>query len=214
MKKLFAVSLSLMLAGCATHANIDMPVVSQVYDSFYENKSISYNIKYSQPEPGLFTAGEQMPLVDIKDAKLSVASAATLKKLPEYITQQLPPSVKISENNSSDFEIIVELVAKDKKGPAYADYNAGESFVKNFLTIGFAASEYQIVADFSANYKLYYQGKEIYAEKYVINESVDHERGDFDSFNSLNDYAGQLLERHLILTLNDFFKDSAEAIKS
>ena len=76
------------------------------------------------------------------------------------------------------------------------------------MTFGFASSEYNIIANFDAKYRLIRSGEEIFTKNYKVSESVDHERGDFDSFNTLNDYSGQLLEKHLILTLNDFFKEA------
>ena len=99
----------------------------------------------------------------------------------------------------------VELVSHHKQGPAYADYEAGKSFGKGLLTLGFASAEYDIIADFEATYALYYQDKAVFSKKYSVKDQVDHERGDFESFNSLNDYVGQMLEKHLILTLNNFF---------
>ncbi|MBR9857239.1 MAG: hypothetical protein GYB38_05970 [Gammaproteobacteria bacterium] len=212
MKKIAVLGLVVALGGCANHANIEMPAVTQVYHESFENKSISYEIMYSQPKPGVFSGGEQMPLVPLEQAEFSVASAATLRKLPDYIYQQLPPTVKRLENGQGDFKLVVELTAYDKKGLVYSDHEFAKSFGKNLLTLGFASSEYDIIADFDAKYKLYSGDKEIFVESYNVQESVDHERGDFDSFNSLNDYAGQLLEKHLILTLNDFFKKSTTKI--
>ena len=144
MRKLHAIcsvlAFVMIFGGCAKHADITMPSVSQVSHTGFENKSMSFEILYSQPKPGIISGGEQMPLVPLNQAELSVASAATLKKLPDYIFQQLPATVKRADVANSDFKIVVSLTAHDKKGPAYADYEAGKSFGKSLLTFGFGSS--------------------------------------------------------------------------
>lgn len=159
----------------------------------------------------MFTGGEQMPFVPLDEASFSVASAATLKKLPDYIFQQLPASVKKVEDGKGDLKLVVELTAYDKKGPTYSEYRAGKSFAKNLVTLGFAPSDYNIVANFDVKYGLYTNTDKAFSKSYKASEIVAHQRGDFDSFNSLNDYAGQLLEKHLILTLNDFFREASDS---
>ncbi len=209
MKNILLLALVAILGGCATHAKIGMPAVTQVHHKSFENKSMSYEVMYSQPKPGIFSGGQEMPLVPLEEAELSVASAATLKNLPEYIFRQVPSSVERAAKGESDLKLIVELKAYDKKGPAYADYELAKSFFKDLVTLGFSSSEYNIVADFDAKYVLLSGDKEVLSKSYKIDESVDHERGDFESYGSLNEYVGQLLEKHFILTLNDFFKESA-----
>lgn len=212
MKKFVTMTLALLLTGCATHANITAPVVSKVYDKAYDNKSLSYSILYSQPKPGIFTGGEQLPLTPLEKAELSIASSATLSKLSDYIFQQLPSNVQRALDNNGDFKLVVEITAHHKKGPSYADYEAGKSFAKGMVTLGFGSDEYDIIADFDATYKLYV-GDEIKFEKsYKVNDSVDHERGKFESFNAVNDVAGQLLEKHLIITLNNFFTEATASL--
>lgn len=210
MKKIILLLGTLVLAGCATHADIKMPVVTQVHNSAYENKSMSYDILYSQPKPGIFSGGEQLPLKPLNEAELSVASVATLQKLPDYIFKQLPSTVKRIDSGNADYKLKVELVAHDKHGPTYADYEAAKSFGKNLITMGLASAEYNIVADFDAKYVLYKQGEEFFSKEYKVKDQIDHERGDLESFNTLNDYAGQMLEKHLILTLNNFFSEAVE----
>lgn len=206
MFKPFAILAAVILVtGCATHAKIDMPGVSEVVSPAFENKSFSQEVLYSQPQPGMFSGGEQQTLKPLNEQELSVASAATLSKLPTYIKDQLPASSKVVNSTESDFKLRVELMAHDKKGPAFADYEFGKSLIKSMLTFGFGSSEYDIIADFEVKYILSSSGKDLFAKSYSVSESVDHERGKLESFNSLNDFAGQLLEKHLILTLNDFF---------
>lgn len=212
MKNLILLLLVLTIAGCASHAQINMPAVTKVFNKGFENKSLFSEILYSQPEPGVFSGGNQMPLAPLKDAKLSVASAATLQNLPDYIYKQLPSSTRRAIDLPSDFKLRVELIAHDKKGPAYADYEFLKSFGKNLFTLGFASSEYDIIADFDVKYVLFRGEQKVFSKEYKVAESVDHERGDFESHNSVNDYSAQLLEKHLILTLNDFFQQASAKI--
>lgn len=205
MNKLVVLFAVVLISGCATHAQIDMPVVTEVISPAFENKTFSSEVFYSQPEPGIFSGGEQQALKPIAEQTLSVASASVLKKLPSLIQQQLPKSSKILTEKDTDFGLKVELIAHDKKGPAYADYEFAKSLGKNLLTLGFASSEYDIVADFDVKYILTQNDTELFSKEYQVDESVDHEKGDFDSFNTLKEFTGQLLEKHLTLTLNDFF---------
>ncbi|MGI2028918.1 hypothetical protein [Endozoicomonas acroporae] len=212
MNKLSAILvLSVMfLSGCAQHASIEMPYVESVKSEVWTNKTFDYDIFYSQPKPGVFSGGEQLPLKPIEEAELSVASSATLRNFSDYLVKQLPSGIQLSKDGAFDYKLVVEMEAHDKKGPSYADYQAGESFAKGMLSLGFAASEYEIIADFNVTYKLVKSdGSLILEKKYDVNDSVPHERGDFESFNSLNDYSGQLLEKHMMITLNDFIKKAA-----
>lgn len=214
MKKLvFLLMVAVLISGCsANHANIAMPAVTKVYSTGFDNKAISYNILYSQPRPGITSDGDQLPLAPLNQAQVSVAAASTLKKLPDYIYEQLPSTVKRADAPAGDYYLVVELVAHHKKGPAYADYEAGKSFAKGMASFGFAAQEYQIVADFDVKYKLLKQGKEIFQKSYKVKDSVAHQKGKFDGFNTLNEYTSQILEKHLIITLNNFFNEATKAI--
>lgn len=196
------------LTGCATHAQIDMPALERVHSGAFENKAFGYEILYSQPKPGVFSGGEQLPLEPLDKAELSVASAVALKRLPEYIYDQLPANVKRTDVKDADYVLHVELVAHDKKGPAYADYQTGKTTAMKLISLGLASANYEIIADFDAKYTLLKHGQVVSQKSYAVKDSVDHQRGDFENFNSLNDYTGQMLQKHLILTLNDFFKST------
>ncbi|MGB5446125.1 MAG: hypothetical protein WBM99_11530 [Psychromonas sp.] len=213
MKKVLILLGAVVLTGCATHADIKMPAVTKVHNPVYENKTLNYEILYSQPKPGVFTGGEQLALAPLEKAELSVASASTLKELPKFIFEQLPVSVKHLVN-SADLTLKLELTAHDKKGPAYADHEFTKSLGKNLLTLGLASEEYNIVADFDVKYSLIQDNKEIYSKEFKVRDEVDHERGDFDSFNTLNEFTSQILEKHLILTLHDFFTEAAVHVKA
>lgn len=212
MKKLALIFMIAFLSGCATHAEIKMPVVNKVHDSAYENKTLQYNILYSQPQPGIVTGGEQQSLTPLEDAELSIASSSTLEDLSALILEQLPASVSHLDNNA-DLVLSIQIVAHDKKGPAYAEHQFAKSLGKGLLTLGTAPSEYIIIADFDAKYTLEQQGKEAFSKDYKVEELVNHQEGDFDFSNAKDDLTSQILEKHLILTLNDFFTEAAAYVK-
>lgn len=202
-----------ILSGCASHAEIKMATVTKVHDPVYENKTLNYEVLYSQPKPGVFSGGEQLALVPLEEAELSVASASTLKELPKLIFSQLPVSVKhLAEN--PDFILKLEIIAHDKKGPAYAEHEFAKSLGKGLLTLGLGSQEYNIVADFDVKYYLIQNGKEIFAKEFKVKDEVDHEKGSFDSLNTLKEFTSQMLEKHLILTLHDFFTEAAVYVKA
>ena len=209
MKLFLVISLFVVLGGCATHAKIDTPSVTEVRHPIYENKSFHADVYYSQPEPGIFNGHKQQPLVPLKDAQLSVASAVTMKKFSSLVEAQLPPTASIKAKDLSDYVLRVELVCEDKKGPVYADHEFIKNIGKSFLTLGLGSSEYNIIADFSIKYEVIKGDTELFSKVYTVNESVDHERGKFESYSSVNDYPSVLLEKHLLLTLNDFFIEAA-----
>lgn len=210
MKLLLILFGFITMTGCATHANISMPAVVEVQDKAYENKSIRYKILYSQPKPGVFNEKQQQPLKPIEQAELSVGSARVLKDLPTYIKQQLPKTVKVSNDKPSDLELIIELYAFDKKGPAYADFEFGKSLGKSLLTFGLGSSEYEIIADFNVKYILRKNNTEVFSKTYEVKDQADHERSKLGDYKALDDFSSRMLEKHLILTLNDFLKTAAK----
>ena len=213
MKKVVFFLMISVLSGCASHAEIKMPTVTKVHNSAYENKTLNYEILYSQPKPGVFSGGEQLPLESLDKAELSVASASTLKELPKFIFEQLPISVKhLTEN--AELTLKLEITAHNKRGPAYSDYEAAKSLGKSLLTLGLGSAEYNIVADFDVKYVLFQNGEELFTKDYEVKDEVDHEKGKFDSFNTLNEFTSQMLEKHLILTLNNFFTEASTNIKA
>lgn len=212
MKKLIALSATVAITGCATHAQITVPPVAKVYSQTFENKTFGHEILYSQPKPGVFSGGEQLPLIPLEKAELSVASAATLRRLSQYIYEQLPATAKRAASPAdADYVLHIELTAHDKKGPAFADYQAGKTAALKFVSLGMASNNYAIVADFDAKYTLLQKGQVVTEKSYKVKDSVDHQRGNFEGFNSLNDYTDQMLQKHLITTLNDFFKAATPA---
>lgn len=208
MKKLLILAFAIFLTGCATHAKITAPVVSRVQDPAYDNKVMRYDILYTQPKPGFITGGEMMPLRPLDDAELSVASAKSLAKLPDYIFAQLPANMKRSTTENGDFQFRVVLVAHHKKGPTYADYLLGSTMVHHALTLGLGSDKYHLIADFDVTYSLSTDGHPVFQKTYNVRESLDHENGPFESLNSPDEYANQLFEKYMLLSLNDFFKEA------
>ncbi len=203
-----------LAAGCASRAEISMPALDPVYDPAYANRSISYDIYYAQPTPGMFGGGgEKQPLKPIADTQMSIASVQTMRKMPQYIKDQLPPSASLANIGQSDFHLRIEMTAYNKRGPAYADYEAAKSLGKNLLTLGLASSEYDIIADFKVRYILMRGSQQVHSQEFRVQDSVDHERGDFDSVASVRGYASLLLEKHLSITLNRFFQTASNAMQ-
>lgn len=213
MKKAVLLLIFMVLGGCASHAEIKMASVTKVHDSAYENKTLSYEILYSQPTPGMFSDGKQQPLTPLGKAKISVASASTLKDLPQLIFNQLPVSVKHSTKNA-DLTLKLEITAHHIRGPAYADYEIAKNFGKGLITLGLGSSEYDIVADFDVKYILFQNGEEVFSKAFKVKDEVDHERGQFDSINTLTEFTSQMLEKHLILTLHNFFTEAGKHVKA
>lgn len=203
------VTASLFAGGCATHAVVEQAVVQKVNSEKFQNKAFSYEVLYSQPKPGMFTGGEQLPLTPIENAELSVASAKVLGRLNEVLRANLPDSVKLVDEQG-DFSLHVAITARDKKGPAFADYDMAASIGKSLLTMGLGASEYTIIADFDVEYSLLNASNEvIHKNTFKVNEELDHEKGQWETNQVGDKLAEQLLEKHINLTLQQFLKAAA-----
>ena len=213
-KTLVALTFAAVLTGCATHANIEMPLVSNSGMEAYAGKSISYEVLYTQPTPGSFGAGgKQQDMKSVDQVQLSVASARVLHKMPSYITGQLPASAKQVENGEpSDLSLVIAMEARNKLGPAYADHQFAKTFGKNMLTFGLGPADYKIIADFDVEYSLLQDGQLLHKKAFQVKDSINHQRGDFEAYNSLDEYSGQMLEKHMVLTLNDFLKEAAKTV--
>lgn len=46
-----------VLAGCATHGEVSLPVKPAVENPQFENKTFSSEVFYAQPKPGIFSGG-------------------------------------------------------------------------------------------------------------------------------------------------------------
>lgn len=205
MKKTLVVLAVASLAGCATRAKIDVPDTAQWKSPTLAGKTFAFDIYYSQPTPGVFSGGDAQPLLPLNQVQTSVASADIVKQLPNYLAKKLPANAKAADGTTSDYVLRVELVAPHKRGPAYSDYQAGQSMAMNLITLGLAPSYYNLVAEFDAKYVLTSQGQSIYEKSYKVKDLVADQRGDFDGFSILNQHTAELFQKHLFTTLDDFY---------
>ncbi len=202
----------LLAAGCANHAKIDMPVVSKVNADQWHGKSFQYEVFYSQPQPGIFTGGEQQQLKPLNEAQLSVGSAQVLADLPQILADQLPLGAKLTTDGQADYRLKIELIAHDKKGPTYADYEFGKNLAKSFVTLGMGADEYDIVADFDITYFLIAKDGKTYSKAFSVKDSVDHERSAVEFKNNTFDYSSLLLRKHIMITSSDFLQKACNSL--
>lgn len=204
---------SVVLMGCATHGQVNIPVQLAVEHQAFQGKSFSSEVLYSQPKPGIFSNGEQLELKPIQNAELSIGAARVLSRFKDLFMRQLPAEASLGNTENSDYKFVVQLFAKNKRGPSYADFDAMLSTGKKMLTLGLGASEYTIVADFDVTYQLLDSNNNLLFEKsYEVDDKVDHERGGFDSYDIGDDLAAKLLEKHIVLSMNDFFKATTQVI--
>jgi hypothetical protein len=211
-KALAAVLLAASISGCATHATIQQPALAKVSKTEWNSKTLNYKILFSQPEPGLIGGGEQQPMTPLKDAKLSLGSEMALKDLPTHLEQQMPAGVKLVNDDSGDYGLEIRITAHSKRGPAYGDYQFLSSFAKNLLILGLGPKDYLLIADFDAEYALSSKGGDRFSKTFTVKDSVEHQRGPFESLFSPNEYAAQLLRKHMSVTLNDFLKQAADKV--
>ncbi len=201
----------LFLSGCATHGEVTVPVKLAVDNPTFHGKTFSSELLYSQPEPGVFSDGKQQPLTPIEDANLSVGASRVLSQFNNLFSRQLPAAASLGPKENSDYSFTVELTAKDKKGPSFADFDMLASTGKSLLTLGLGSSEYTIIADFDVTYKLETtDGESVLEKSYSVHDEVDHERGKLDGYDIGDDLAARLLEKHIVLTMNDFFQSTLE----
>lgn len=211
IKLLVALSTLGILSGCATHGVVTVPVVQAVDNEAFENKTIATELYYSQPKPGVFSGGEVLPMKPISEAELSVGSSRVMARFNEILSHQMPMNTKVTNTENSDYVFVTELQAKDKKGPAYADYDMALSTGKKLLTLGLGSSEYTIIADFDVTYKLLdNQGNLLSQETFTIEDEIDHERGGFDGYDIGQDLAAKLLEKNIVTTMNKFFSNTSK----
>ena len=136
-----------------------------------------------------------------------------LQKMATYLQSQMPPTTKhVEKGQPSDMMLVVEMEVYVRRGPAYSDHQFAKSVAKGMLSLGLAPSDYKIIADFDVKYSLKQEGRELISKAYKINDSVKHQKGDFEKFSTLDDYSAQMLEKHMVLTLNDFLKEAAKTV--
>ena len=212
LKMLLVFALMFVVSGCATHAKIDMPVISKVNKADWHGKEFRYEIYYSQPQPGIISGGQQQDLKPLSEAELSVGSAQVLGNLPQILADQLPLNAVVTDSEGADYQLRIEMVAHHKLGPTYPDYEFAKSFVKNLLTIGMAADEYNIIADFDITYFLKAKDGKEFQKHFVVKDSVDHERGSTEFKNNTFDYSAVLLRKYIITTSSEFLLEASNKI--
>jgi hypothetical protein len=203
-----SVAVMTLLVGCAAHPEIKANPIERVSSQEWNGKNFKYEVFYSQPKPGIISGGEQLDLVPLSKAELSVASAQVLSNFPKLINQVLPSNVTLIKDGISDYDLTVNLIANHKKGPTYADFEFGKSLAKGLFTLGLASDEYNIIADFSVEYILKNKSGESFTKKYAVNESIDNQKGAFEIHDRNADFASELLQKHMITTAATFFNEA------
>lgn len=212
VKLLSVLLLFLFLAGCATHAKIEMPVVNKVRSTNWEGKGFRLDVYYSQPQPGVFSGGEQQELKPLSEAQLSVGSAQVLASLPQMFSDQLPLNAFLSDTEGADYRLKMELVAHHKLGPTYPDYEAAKNLAKGLITLGMGADEYNIVADFDVTYSLISKEGKTFQKHFSVKDNVDHERSAIEFKNNTFDFASSLLRKHIMLTSSTFLEEASQKL--
>lgn len=213
LTSLFSTFLTLLLlAGCATHAKIEVPVTSKVIAEQWQHKDFRCEIFYSQPEPGIFNSGTQEPLKPLSESKLTIGSAQVLANLPQMVAYQLPLNTFLTDKQDADYCFRVELVAHHKGGPTYSDFEFGKSLAKSFVSLGMASDEYNIIADFDVTYSLTDANGNVFKKDYHVKDCVDHERGSYEFKNNTLDYAAELLRKHIMITSSAFLSEASAKI--
>ena len=197
-----------LLVGCATHPEIKTKPIEKVSSEKWSGKDFKYEVFYSQPKPGIISGGEQLDLVPLNKAELSVASAEVLSDFPKLISQVLPSNVTLKKDGETDYVLTVNLVANHKRGPTYSDHEFTKSLAKGLLTLGLASQDFNIIADFSVEYILKNKTGESFAKKYAVKESIDNQKGAFEIHDRNADFASELLKKHMITTSAAFFGEA------
>lgn len=213
MKKAFAAALlAVTVTGCATHATIEKPALSPVAKTTWNSKTLNYKVLYSQPEPGLFSDGEQQPMTPLKDANLSLGSRMVLKDLPTNLEEQMPAGVKLVSDDNSDYGLEIRITARNKKGPVYPEHQFLLSLVKNMFMFGLGPQEFVLVADFDAEYALSNKNGERFGKSFTVTDRMDHQKGAFEGAFSPYEFSALLMRKHMAVTLNDFLKQAADKV--
>ena len=62
MKHLAVIAFALAIGGCANHANFEQPDSYKVIGDQFNQQTLYYEVRYSQPYPGVFNGNEQQPM--------------------------------------------------------------------------------------------------------------------------------------------------------
>lgn len=214
MKKVIQLSaliVLMMLGGCTTPGHVNMPMTTKYDITQFEQKKVAYNITYQDPEHGMFGDGDMLPPMAVSEAHLDFQTRRVFNEFNRILASQIPSNALITNKQQPDFTLKVKFVAHDSGGPVVVEDKFGETLLKSAISLGFAPYEQEVVADFDVTYTVVDKdGETLFTQKYKVNDEVDHEKSNIEFTNeSGKNLAGQLFERNLTLTLNEFMKEFA-----
>ncbi|WP_413282754.1 hypothetical protein [Vibrio sp. MA40-2] len=197
------------LVGCATPGQVDMPYVKAHDVQAMNEKKIAYELTYQAPEYGVFFDGEMLPSMPISEARLNGSTRTVVNNFNQILASQLPSNALIVNSDQGDYKVVAHIKAFDGEGPVTIHDLFGETLLKETLTLGFASNEQEIVADFEITYTVVdSQGSELLSKTYKVNDSIEHEKSDYEiaNINGLR-LTGELFKKHVTLTLNEFVEE-------
>ncbi|WP_024952655.1 hypothetical protein [Cobetia crustatorum] len=114
---------------------------------------------------------------------------------------------------AGDYRLQVEILAHENRGPVYLDYLMAINLPKNLLTFGIANEDFDIIADFNVEYRLYDKNERLlFSKDYAVKDSVPHQAGNFDFGNRIFLPAQNMMKKYLLLTMNDFFHHASRPL--
>lgn len=202
----------LVMAGCASRAEIDMPIIQPVQSLAYEHKTFYPDIYYCQPQANLFSGAATQAMRPLGSAKLPRASSPPMKNFDLLLREQLPSTSMITHDvREKDYRLKVEIQAHENRGPVYLDYLMAKNLPMNLLTFGIANEDFDVIADFEVVYSLYDKDDQLlYRKDYTVKDSVPHQTGNFDLGDRMLMPARDMMKKYLQLTMNDFFIQASQ----
>lgn len=211
MKRIILLTLlAVISAGCANPAQISKPVLADLNSNVWNKKTLAYKVNYAQPTPGIFSGGDVVELQPISQVQKSIYSSRILSNLDNNIKDTFPDNLLYSESEvESDYKMQIDITAFDKKGPSYSDYLSLVNWSKFFLTLGInKVQDYEIIADFKMNCRLYdKQDSLIFEKDYTVKDVLEHEEYSYNLTSSYEALAAELFKKHVSVSMNDFFKN-------
>jgi len=211
MKRILILSLFVVfITGCANPAQIKEPILADLSNDLWQQKTLSYQVNYAQPTPGIFTGGDVVELQPIRNVSKSIYSSKILSTLDDHIKTNIPNNIKfIEDSKSSDYRMEIDLIAFHKKGPAYSDYLDLANWTKFFLTLSMNyVHDYDIIADYKLNCRLYDKNDNLIHENgYKVKDVLEHEEYKYNITSSDDILASALFKKHISININNFFKE-------
>ena len=212
LMKLATAGIALMvMVGCVSRAQIDVPKVTPVEAQAYQHKVFYSDVYYSQPQANLFSGAAQQAMQPLGNIKLSRICSPAMTHFNQLLREQLPASSRITHDaRASDYRLQVEIQAHENRGPVYLDYLIAQNLTKNLLTFGVANEDFDIIADFDVQYRLYDKNEQLlFSKDYAVQDSVSHQAGNFDFGDRIFLPAQNMMKKYLLLTMNDFFVNAS-----